>query len=332
MSWFYTNAKNILFEVGKLKIDRLISIIMVLLEHKKVSATKLAEMFEVTPRTIYRDIETINLAGIPIISYPGINGGISIMEEYKIDKKLFTISDITELLLGLGSIHSALPSEKILNTIAKVKGLVPTEQIEDIESKSKQVVIDHTPWFENKTTKLYVQKIKIAICENKLISFNYFDRVGNKSQRKIEPYKLFFKNLNWFIHGYCTTREDFQVFRLSHMLSLEILNEKFFPREFDYESLNEPFGTDREIIRIKVLIDESIKDLMIGFCGKENVEPFKNNKFIAYFPFVEDDYWYSILLHFGDKCECLEPENIRLEVIQRLEKTLAIYRRSSFKE
>ncbi|EHI97760.1 hypothetical protein CDLVIII_1057 [Clostridium sp. DL-VIII] len=310
-----------------MKIARLISIIMVLLEHRKVSATKLAEMFEVTPRTIYRDIETINLAGIPIISYPGVNGGISIMEEYKIEKKIFTISDITELLIGLGSVHSLLPSEEIINIIAKVKGLVPAEQIKDIESKSDQVAIDHSPWFENKTTKLYVQKIKIAIRENKFISFNYFDRVGNKSQRKIEPYKLFFKNLNWFIHGYCTTKKDFRVFRLSHMSSLEVLNEKFFLREFDYESLNEPFGTDREIIRIKVLIDESIKDLMIEFCGKDNVEPFKNNKFIAYLPFVEDDYWYSIILHFGDKCECLEPENIRLEVIRRLEDTLAIYKK-----
>lgn len=315
-----------------MKVARLISIIMVLLEHRKVSATKLAEMFEVTPRTIYRDIETINLAGIPIISYPGINGGISIMEEYKIEKKIFTISDITELLIGLGSVHSLLPSEEIINIIAKVKGLVPAEQVKDIESKSNQIDIDHTSWFENKTTKLYVLKIKIAIRENKFIFFNYFDRVGNKSQRKVEPYKLFFKNSNWFLHGYCTTREDFSIFRLSHMSSLELLNEKFSLREFDYESIQESLWTDREIIRIKLLIDESIKDLMIEFCGKENVEPFKNNKFIAYLPFVEDDYWYSILLHFGDKCECLEPENIRLKVIRRLENTLSVYKKSNSKE
>jgi predicted DNA-binding transcriptional regulator YafY len=118
-----------------LKIDRLISIIMILLERKKISAVKLAEMFEVTPRTIYRDIETINLAGIPIITYPGINGGVGIMEEYKIDKKLFTTSDIATLLMGLGSISNAMSNDEIINTLAKVKGLVPAEQIRDIELK-----------------------------------------------------------------------------------------------------------------------------------------------------------------------------------------------------
>jgi predicted DNA-binding transcriptional regulator YafY len=98
--------------------------IMLLLEREKISATKLADMFEVTPRTIYRDIETISSAGIPIVTYPGVNGGISIMEEYKIEKKLFTLSDITVLLMGLGSIHSTMSSDEILNTMAKVKGIL----------------------------------------------------------------------------------------------------------------------------------------------------------------------------------------------------------------
>lgn len=125
----------------KLKIDRLISIIMILLERKKISATKLAEMFEVSPRTIYRDIESINSAGIPIITYPGINGGIGIIEEYKIDKKIFTTSDIETLLRGLKGISSTMTNEDIINTIAKVKGLVPDEQIKDIELKSNQITI-----------------------------------------------------------------------------------------------------------------------------------------------------------------------------------------------
>ena len=104
----------------RLKIDRLISIIMILLQRKKISATKLAEMFEVSARTIYRDIETINTAGIPIITYPGVNGGIGIMEEYKIDKKLFTTSDISALLMSLGSISRAITYDEIISTIAKV--------------------------------------------------------------------------------------------------------------------------------------------------------------------------------------------------------------------
>ena len=96
-----------------MKIDRLVSIIMILLERKKISASELAEMFEVTPRTIYRDIEAISLAGVPIVTYPGVNGGIGIMDEYKIDKKIFTKSDVETLLIGLSSMSSAFSKEEI---------------------------------------------------------------------------------------------------------------------------------------------------------------------------------------------------------------------------
>ena len=110
-----------------MKIDRLVSIIIILLERKKISASELAEMFEVTPRTIYRDIEAISLAGIPIVTYPGVNGGIGIMDEYKIDKKIFTKSDVETLLIGLSSMSSAFSKGEIKYTLAKIKGLFPEE-------------------------------------------------------------------------------------------------------------------------------------------------------------------------------------------------------------
>ncbi len=314
-------------KVIDLKIDRLISIIMILLQRKKMSAPELAEMFEVKLRTIYRDIETINQAGIPIITYRGANGGFGIMEEYKIEKKFFTVSDITALLIGLGSIHSTMSSEELLNTMVKVKGLIPADQIKDFELKSNQITIDNTPWFGNESLKLNIQVIKTAINENKFISFNYFDRLGNKSLRTIEPYRLVLKNSDWYIQGYCTVRNDFRIFKISNISNLELLDEIFIPREIDYKSLDIYFRTERKRIIVKLLVDESLRDLMIAYCGEENVEAFGENQFIAYLPFVEDDYMYKMLLQFGDKCECLGPPNIRLEVIRRIKKLLSIYER-----
>lgn len=310
-----------------MKIDRLVSIIMLLLEHKKISAAKLAEMFEVTPRTIYRDIEAINLAGIPVVAYPGVNGGISIMEEYKIEKKLFTLSDISTLLIGLGSIHSTMSGEELLSTMAKVKGLIPTEQLRDIELKSNQIAVDHTPWFGNKNLRLNIEEIKAAISVYRFIAFKYSDQAGEKSERKIEPYRLVLKNSNWYVQGYCTIRKDFRIFRLSRISSLELLKETFIPREFDYESLDISFRKG-ETVTAKLVIEESLKDRMMEFCGEDNIEACGNNKFIVYFPFVEDDYCYNMLLHFGDKCECLEPENIRSEVIRRIKNMLNIYEKA----
>ncbi|GKU30557.1 helix-turn-helix transcriptional regulator [Clostridium folliculivorans] len=310
-----------------MKIDRIISIIMLLLERKQISATKLAEMFEVSPRTIFRDVETISLAGIPIVASPGVNGGISIMEEYKIEKKLFTVSDITSLLIGLGSIHSTMTSEEVLNTMAKIKGLVPADQIRDIELKSKQITVDHTPWIGNKDPNVNLEKIRTALSENNLISFKYSAQNGIKSERKIEPYRLVLKSLSWYLQGYCTTRNDFRTFKLSRISSLELLEETFIPREFDYKALEISNNLEKKIIQIKLLIDESIRDLIIEFCGVENIKPHGNNKFIVSFPFTEDDFSYSMILRLGDKCECLEPENVRLEIIRRVENLLNVYKK-----
>ena len=285
-------------------------------------------MFEVSLRTIYRDIETISQSGIPIVTYRGANGGIAIMDEYKIENKLFTLSDITELLIGLNSIHSTLSSEELLNTIAKIKGLLPKDDIKAIEEKINRIKIDHTPWFDAERTKLSLEKIKIAISENKLISFKYFDRLGQKSERIIERYRLVFKNSNWYTQGYCTMRDDYRLFEISNMSSLEIKTEIFTPRDFDYNSEDIYFRTNREVITLKLLVDESLLDTMIKFCGEYNVIPRGDDKYICYFPFVEDNYFYNMIIQFGDKCECLEPEYIRVNLITRIENLLSVYMNS----
>lgn len=308
-----------------MKIDRLISIIMILLERKKVSANKLAEMFEVTTRTIYRDIETISQAGIPIVTYPGINGGVGIMEEYKIDKKLFTNSDIATLLTGLGSITSTLSSEEIVNTLAKVKGLMPAEKAREIELKSSQITIDLTSWPGNKTLKPNLEEIKRALNDSKILSFEYSDRSGKKSIRRVEPYRLVLKAGKWYFQGYCLDREDFRLFKLSRISCLTILEDSFTPREYDAKSLGSREWIENRIISIKLLIDVSLRERLAEVCGEENLEETEDNKLIVHFPFVADELGYSMLLSFGDKCECLEPIEIREELKRRIKKLLNVY-------
>lgn len=309
----------------KLKIDRLISIIMILLERKKISATILAEMFEVSTRTIYRDIETINTAGIPIITYPGINGGIGIMEEYKIDKQLFTNSDIATLLMSLGSISHAITSDEIISTLAKVKGLVPAEQIRDIELRSNQITIDLTPWIRNRNLQPNLEKIKKALYEKRFLYFEYSNNSGKKSNRKVEPYRLVLKESNWYLQGYCTFREEFRIFKLSRISSLEVLDETFIPHEFDTKPLGVWDKIEKNIIVIKLLVHESLRDRMSEICGEESIQTYGENKLIVNFPFEENEFGYNMLLSFGDKCECLEPAHVREEIICRVKNLLKVY-------
>ncbi|WP_245863945.1 helix-turn-helix transcriptional regulator [Paenibacillus donghaensis] len=154
-----------------MKIDRLLSIVMVLLERKTMSAKALAEMFEVSLRTIYRDMDSISQAGIPLVSSPGINGGFQIMQEYKLDKKLFTTDDMTAILMGLGSLTSMLGKEEWVHTRAKVTSLLPNEQVREIELRSSQITIDLKPWMGNHKVTTALPLLKKALQERVLLSF-----------------------------------------------------------------------------------------------------------------------------------------------------------------
>ena len=122
-----------------MKIDQLVSIIMVLLDKNRIGAQALAQMFEVSQRTIYRDVETINMAGIPIRSTPGVGGGFEIMEEYKLEKKVFSSSDLSAILMGLSNLSSMVRGEEVVQALAKVKSFIPADQAKEISLKANQM-------------------------------------------------------------------------------------------------------------------------------------------------------------------------------------------------
>ena len=110
-----------------MKVDRLVSIIMILLDKKRIGAQELADLFEVSPRTIYRDIDAINMAGIPVCSIPGVGGGFEIMQEYKMDKKVFSADDLSALLMGLSSLSNIVRGDELVHALAKVRSFIPAD-------------------------------------------------------------------------------------------------------------------------------------------------------------------------------------------------------------
>ena len=125
-----------------MKTDRLVSIIMMLLDKERVSAQELADRFEVSPRTIYRDIETINMAGIPVRSTPGVGGGFEIMQEYKLDKNVFSAADLSAILMGLSSLSGMVRGNELVNALAKVRRFIPADRAKEIELRANQIYID----------------------------------------------------------------------------------------------------------------------------------------------------------------------------------------------
>ncbi len=308
-----------------MKIDRLVSIIMILLNKKHMSAQELADMFEVSPRTIYRDIDAINMAGIPIHATPGVGGGFEIMQNYKIDKKVFSSADLSSILTGLSGLSNMIQGDELANVLAKVKSFIPADRAKDIELKVNQICIDLSPWMGNGNIQLYIEIVKAALQESKLLSFEYIAHHGNKTARTVEPYQLILKSSHWYLHGYCRKRNDYRMFRLSRMSNLQIQEKSFTPREYQKPALDFTEIWETIQIKIKIRIHKSILDRVLDFCSYEHFSPDCEEHYIVSFPFIENEYYYNILLSFGDKCECLEPMHIRTEMKRRIQKISTLY-------
>ena len=284
-----------------MKVDRLVSIIMILLDKKRIGAQELADMFEVSPRTIYRDIDAINMAGIPVRGASGVGGGFEIMQEYKVDKKVFSTADLSALLMGLTSLSNMIRGEELVHALAKVKSFIPADRAN------------------------YFEMIKAALQENRLLTFEYIAHHGNKGARIVEPYQLVLKNSHWYLQGYCHKRNDYRLFRLSRMSNLQMQEETFTARDYQKPILDFAEILETMQTKIKLRIHKSIMDRVLDYCTYEDFSPDDDEYYLVNFPFIENEYHYDILLSFGNKCECLEPAHIRAEMRRRIHDIAAIY-------
>ena len=308
-----------------MKVDRLVSMIMILLEKRRVGAQELAAMFEVSPRTVYRDMEAINQAGIPVRSVPGVGGGFEIMPGYKLDGKAFSANDLSALLMGLNSLSGVMRSDEYTHALAKVRSFIPAEQAKAIELKASQVVIDPRPWMGGEHIALRLDTIKEALQQSRLLAFTYTDGHGNRTERTVEPYQLVLKSNHWYVHAFCRSRNDFRLFRLSRMSDLRMLDETFAPRDcpkpvLEFDELLEALQAD-----IRLRVHASVLDRVLDFCPPERITPDGAEHYLVDYPFIERDYYYDMLLSLGDKCECLAPEHVRDELRRRIKRMARIY-------
>lgn len=308
-----------------MKVDRLVSMIMLLLDKERVGAQELADLFEVSPRTIYRDMDAINRAGIPVRSTPGVGGGFEILPQYKMDRKVFSSADLSAILMGLSNLSTLIRGDELVNALAKVKSFIPADRAKDIEVRASQIYIDLSPWMGDGNIQPYLNRVKTALAENRLLSFDYVDRHGNKTTRTAEPYQLVLKSSHWYFQGYCLTRNDFRLFRLTRTSNLKIEKETFTPRNppkpiLDFAETLETLQT-----RIKIRIHKSVMDRVIDFCAYDQLTPDGEEHYMADFPFIENEYYYNMLFSFGERCECLAPPHVRAEMKRRIQGLASLY-------
>ncbi len=302
-----------------MKTDRLIGILSVLLQQEKCTAPELAEKFEVSRRTINRDIETLCRAGIPIRTTQGAGGGISIMEGYRMDRTLLTSKDMKMIMAGLRSLDSVSGSSYYGQLMEKLK-----VGASDFVSGRDSVLIDLSSWYKESLLPK-ISLIQDAVEERKKIVFHYF-APGGDSIREIEPYYLIFKWSSWYVWGWCMKREDFRLFKLNRLEDLKKMEEEFEPRQVPLPDLsNERIFPAN--IRVKVLFEPEMKWRLIEEFGPQCFEKQEDGRLLFQMDYTDEDTLLGWLLTFGAKAEVLEPKTVKEKLLETAEKVIAFYKK-----
>lgn len=288
-----------------MKIDRLIGILSVLLQQEKVTAPFLAEKFEVSRRTINRDIEDICKAGIPIVTTRGQTGGISIMDGYQIDRTLLTSSDMQAILTGLKSLDSVSETSKYRCLMDKL-----SVKHSSALALNNHIMIDLSSWHKSSLAPK-IQLIQAAIDQAQKISFLYFSQKG-ESQRTIEPYLLVFQWSSWYMWGYCTQRHDYRLFKLNRAQNLSNTLEKFEKKPYQALDLSSKaiFPCN---FKVCALFQPQVKWRIVDEFGLDSFTEQEDGHLLFEFGFTDKENLFSWLLSFGDQVEFLEPMELRSE-------------------
>lgn len=310
-----------------MKIDRLLAITIMLINRPMITAKELSDKFEVSMRTIYRDIESIIAAGIPVVSWQGKKGGFCLMENYRIDRQLLTLNDMTSILLALKGISTTLQNNSISDAIEKIESLVPEDKKEHIYRSFEHIIIDLAPWESSEKQKSTLKIIQQSIEEHKVLSFLYRNLKGEELTREIEPISLILKANCWYVYGFCRTRNDFRIFRLSRIHDCTLHSTTFTSRNRPFVE-QEFFTTDNRIpVTFVLRFSPAAKCKVEEFYGQCSKSTDEQGRITVEVTFPEDEWVYSTILSYGAECEVLSPLHVRELIGNRLKLAAQYYTR-----
>lgn len=313
-----------------MKLERLLSIIILLLNRRMVQAKELAERFEVSVRTIYRDIEAINGAGIPIVTYQGTNGGIGLAEGYRLDRNVLTNDELAAIVTALRSISTSYGNEQHLQLMEKMNSVVPPQYAEEFQHKASRVLIDYSPWDGNERLRPKLQLLKDAVDSCRIVEFIYSNAEGLVSHRIVEPHMLIMKGRQWYLKAYCLAKEQFRLFKLKRMKELETASQRtFVRREFTvHEGVASQQGPrdSSNMIEFVLRFRADSRHLAEEWFGIEELVPTGDGSWEVRKVYPEDEWLYRFILGLGHHAEVLEPLHLREIIASRAEQAANIYR------
>lgn len=304
-----------------MKLERLISMIYMLLNNEILSASALAEKYNVSQRTIYRDIDAICAAGIPVVSYQGVNGGFGIIDTYKMDKSLLGSYDVGSLVTILHSMSTVFDDDKAQETINKLQTL---QNDAGLPSLSMDIGSQHA-------YNEYLRIIRNAIKERKVVRFEYMNAKSERASRDVEPASLLMKYDSWYLFGYCRTRSDYREFKLSRIAELTALGEHYTRKHEAPVYSERPRQDNRpEAVHEDAVLHFKVETLAraLDFFYNAAKTYQEDGSLIIELRVTmggSERWLIPILLSFGDGVEVLEPPMLRERMKEKIKKMVRIY-------
>lgn len=294
-----------------MQINRMFQIIYILLDKKTMTARELSERFEVSRRTIYRDIETLSAAGIPVYMTQGKGGGISLLDGFVLNKAVLTAEEKSSILSSLQAVGAInfTESNSALQKLGSLFGENNTDWLE----------IDFSSWSNAETEAKTFHDIRSAIISSKIICFTYASGRGEQTTRQVQPLKLCFKGIARYLYAYCNLRQDFRFFKLSRIKDCVITEECF-----ERKAIGQIFKTEtifhEEYVTLKLKLSDNMAYRV--YDEFDNYIKDAHGSFIVQVVYPMGDWLFPYLFSFGSSCEILEPLEIRNAFINELQKML----------
>ena len=301
-----------------MKLERLISIIFKLLNNEILSASSLADEFQVSTRTIYRDIEAICAAGIPVVSYQGTNGGFGIIEGYKFDRSLIGSYDILNLVTVLSSLSSIFEDKEVEHTIERLKML-------DTSGNNRSLLVDLD---SHRTEPNSLMDLRKAIHEKRVIRFDYVSNKNEFTSRELEPVHLHYKYRNWYLYGYCRERQNYREFRVSRMMSIILTEKTFFQTHEGKEDstylVDNLEGVEDVVIWVNSNSLAGVLDQFQNSAKVMNSDGSMTITLSVYQP-LHARWLKSILLSFGSGAKVIKPVELQSIIMDEAKKIMKVY-------
>ncbi|MDE6874155.1 MAG: YafY family transcriptional regulator [Lachnospiraceae bacterium] len=301
-----------------MKLERLYAITVYLLNHGRTSASNLAKHFEVSTRTIQRDIDSLCVSGIPVIAVNGINGGYEISDRFRIDRELSTSDEYSLILTALRGLVSATENEKAKNTLEKLSHAANPDDT--------GIILDFSVLREGDYTIL--QQLQAAVTQKQTVRFTYTNNNNETRVHHVEPIAVLYRWYAWYLLAYSRVRDDYRTYKLIRMSNLEVTDETFLrehePADVIFQKTNKK--DSREYTDVLLRCKQAAKTRAIEYLKGTVTEELPGGDVLIKTCVVENEqFWFGALLSLGDDIEVVEPDTIRQRAIQTAKKILELY-------